>query len=145
MLKKYHRMVGPIAVAAQVGRRLRHDDDPNENAWALPLIIFLVILFLTCLICSITCCAVRCFYAENTKGALWGPSVKQDGRWVRPLGVDSWRNGWLAGPRDESGGARHTLHGDEGCTPGGVPMHKIQDNGNVRIVPEPVFTSHTGF
>lgn len=138
-------MVGPISVAEQVGRRLRHDDEHDENSWALPLIIALVILFLTCLICSLTCCAVRCFYPENTKGPLWGPSVQQDGRWVRPLGVDSWRNGWLAGPRDESGGAPHTLRGDKGCTPGGMPMHEAKENPGVKIVPDPEFTSHNGF
>jgi len=142
--------------AELVARRLSHDDTEQTGPpfW---LIIALVVLFLCCLIGCCTCCAVRCFAPENTRGPLWEASVPQgDGRWVRPLGVDSWRHGWVAGPKDGSGdpdtGPRLNARGEQGpvalgpngqdrtdgkklWTPGGLPLKSKGGEGSAQIVP----------
>jgi hypothetical protein len=141
--------------AELVARRLSHDDTEQTGppVW---LIIALVVLFLTCLIGCCTCCAVRCFAPENTRGPLWEASVPQgDGRWVRPLGVESWRHGWVAGPKDGSGDViapRLNAPGEQGpvalgrnrqeradgkrlWTPGGLPLKREGGEGGVQIVP----------
>ena len=138
--------------AELVARRLSHDDTEQTGPpfW---LIIALVVLFLCCLIGCCTCCAVRCFAPENTRGPLWEASVpKGDGRWVRPLGVESWRHGWVAGPKDGSGdviaprlnapgeqgpvalgrNGRERADGKQLWTPGGAPL---QGEGGATIVP----------
>ena len=134
-------------------RRLSHDDTEQTGPpfW---VIIAIVVLFLSCLIGCCTCCAVRCFAPENTRGPLWEASVPQgDGRWVRALGVESWRHGWVAGPKDGSNDVvapRLNTPGDQGpvafgrdgrkrtdgerlWTPGGAPLGG--GDGGASVVP----------
>ena len=135
-------------------RRLSHDDTETATIgfWG---IISIVVLFLCCLIGCCTCCAVRCFAPENTRGPLWEASVPQgDGRWVRALGVESWRHGWVAGPKDGSGdviaprlnepgkegpvalgrSGKPRANGEQLWTPGGKPLNGGADGGG-RVVP----------
>lgn len=66
-------------------------DVPGPQFWA---IMASIIAFLTVLIGSCVCCAVRCFAPENTLGPQWEINRKGE-RYVRPYGIESWRNGWL--------------------------------------------------
>lgn len=134
--------LGGAAEMTAMVRRLSNDDT-EQTGPPLWLILTLVVLFLACLIGCCTCCAVRCFAPENTRGPFWESSVPQgDGRWVRPLGRDSWHHGWVAGPKDGSGDliaprlnapGEERRDGKQFWTPAGKPL---TDNAqNVRVVP----------
>ena len=88
-------------------------DVPGPQFWA---IMASIIAFLTVLIGSCVCCAVRCFAPENTLGPQWEINRKGE-RYVRPYGIESWRNGWLGrggdykDERELEGGVRSGTYG----------------------------------
>jgi hypothetical protein len=88
-------------------------DVPGPQFW---LVMGAIVFFLTVLIGSCVCCAVRCFAPENTLGPQWEINRKGE-RYVRPYGIESWRNGWLgrAGDykdeRELESGARSDTYG----------------------------------
>lgn len=132
--------LGGAAEMTAMVRRLSNDDT-EQTGPPLWLILTLVVLFLACLIGCCTCCAVRCFAPENTRGPFWESSVPQgDGRWVRPLGRDSWHHGWVAGPKDGSGDViaprlnapgEERRDGKQFWTPAGKPLAKNAQNTKV--------------
>lgn len=66
-------------------------DVPGMGFW---LVMLAIIAFLTLLIGGCVVCTIRCFTSENTLGPQW--ELNRNGeRYVRPFGVESWRQGWL--------------------------------------------------
>ena len=66
-------------------------DLPGPQFWVL---MFIILFVLSCIIGNCVRCAIRCFSPENALGPQWEHNLSGE-RYVRPIGLESWRRGWL--------------------------------------------------